>query len=164
MPSRCTTIRQFLCGLRRFVGRTPWSAADALVGPALVEAMLLCGAGASACQLCSLDIQFHDRLRSRDHLLPQRFRLQHFRLPAEAERKLTGLLLHVETNGQRRPTLRVRRSTMLHARSPGSVVDPTRRFRTNADLRVESWQPGLKLSGRLVPVRGQIEIGWPRAE
>jgi hypothetical protein len=32
------------------VGRTPWSAADAHVGPVLVAAMLLCGAGAFACQ------------------------------------------------------------------------------------------------------------------
>jgi len=39
--------------LATIVGRTPWSAADALVGPALVAAMLLCGAGAFACQSAS---------------------------------------------------------------------------------------------------------------
>jgi hypothetical protein len=47
--ARCTTIRQFLCCLRRFVGRTPWSAADAHVGPALVAAMLLGGADPLLC-------------------------------------------------------------------------------------------------------------------
>jgi hypothetical protein len=30
--NRCTTVHQFPFGLRRFVGRTPWSAADAHVG------------------------------------------------------------------------------------------------------------------------------------
>ena len=37
-----TTRPENLCSLRRFVGRTPWSAADAPVGPVLVAAMLLC--------------------------------------------------------------------------------------------------------------------------
>jgi hypothetical protein len=46
----CTTRPENLCSLRRFVGRTPWSAADAPVGPVLVAATLLCGAGAFACQ------------------------------------------------------------------------------------------------------------------
>ena len=45
----CTTRPENLCSLRRFVGRTPWSAADALVGLVLVAAMLLCGAGNPAC-------------------------------------------------------------------------------------------------------------------
>src|ERR1035441_8809170 len=40
-----TTRPENLCSLRRFVGRTPWSAADAPVGPVLVAARLLCGAG-----------------------------------------------------------------------------------------------------------------------
>jgi hypothetical protein len=39
-----TTRPENLSSLQRFVGRTPWSAADALVGPFLVAAMLLSGA------------------------------------------------------------------------------------------------------------------------
>jgi len=50
MRCACTTRPENLRSLRRFVGRTPWSAADAPVGLVLVAAMLLCGAGASACQ------------------------------------------------------------------------------------------------------------------
>jgi hypothetical protein len=50
IDTSCTTRPENLCSLRRFVGRTPWSAADALVGPVLVAAMLPCGAGAFACQ------------------------------------------------------------------------------------------------------------------
>jgi hypothetical protein len=46
----CTTRPENLRSLRRFVGRTPWSGADAPVGPVLVAAMLLCGAGAFTCQ------------------------------------------------------------------------------------------------------------------
>ncbi len=83
----------------------------------------------------------------RDHFPAQRFRFQHFGLTAKAESELAGFFLHVETDGQRGPALRIRRSAVLNARRSGAVVHPARHIRADADLRVEARESGLKFRG-----------------